>query len=316
MFGKQQDCLIDLIVATASVLLVVAIGAPWLAHMREASRSTTCEKNLAVIGKACLAFAEVHQDSLPSNGRQPHRGWNTLVLPFMDQAALYDRYQLSQEWWEAGNQEVGATHLPGLVCPSAPHGDRVVRLLDPDGNEFTAAATDYVASSGAYLLTNVQERLYRGAMASPGRYYGGSKVTAGHAIKLSDITDGRANSFLVVEMADKPNEWRSGKLHAHKTADNEHRPLVEGFSFGQWIAPNWNHLRSYDEEGGDQFGVCAVNCSNGGSIYGFHPQKAHALMADGSVARLRAGLEQEVMVALVSIADGELISIKDYQAHE
>lgn len=315
MFG-QQDRLLDWIVATSSLLLVVAIGAPCLVNAREESRATGCEKNLAIIGKACLAFADVHQDSLPSNGREPHRGWNTLILPFMEQVALYDQYELSLEWWEEGNQKVGATHLAGLVCPSAPHSDRGVRLLDPDGKEFTAAATDYVASSGAYLLTNVQERLYRGAMASPGRYYGGSKVTAGHAIKLSDITDGRANSFLVVEMADKPNEWRSGKLHAHKTDDKDHRPLVEGFSFGQWIAPNWNHLRSYDRDGGNQFGVCAVNCSNSGSIYGFHPKQAHALMADGSVTRLRAGLEQEVMVALVSIADGEFISAEDYQVSE
>ncbi|PQO33280.1 hypothetical protein C5Y96_10530 [Blastopirellula marina] len=316
MFRQQHDRLIDWIVATACLLLVVAIGAPCLVRATEQSRATVCQQHLGVIGKACLAFADAHQDSLPSNGREPHRGWNTLILPFMDQAALYDQYELSREWWDPENRPVAATQLPQLVCPSAPHGDRVVRLLDPDGKEFETAATDYVASSGAYLLTNVQERLYRGAMASPGRYYGGSKVTAGHSIKRSDITDGRANTFLVVEMADKPNEWRSGKLHAHKTDDKEHRPLVEGFSFGQWIAPNWNHLRSYDKDGRDQFGDCAVNCSNGGSIYGFHPQKANALMADGSVAALRAGLEQEVMVALVSIADGEFISAEDYQANE
>jgi len=316
MFRPHQNQLLDLIVATASLLLVVAIGAPWLAAAREASRAATCQKRLGTIGKACLAFADAHQDSLPSNGRQPHRGWNTLILPYMDQAALYDQYELSGEWWDAENQKVGAEQLSELNCPSAPHGDRVVRLLDPDGKEFSAAATDYVASSGAYLLTNVQERLYRGAMASPGRYYGGSKVTADHAVKLNEITDGRSNSFMVVEMADKPNEWRVGKLHAHKTADEEHRPLVEGFSFGQWIAPNWNHLRSYDNDGRNQFGDCSVNCSNGGSLYGFHPQKAHALMADGSVTPLRAGLEQEVMVALVSIADGELISAEDYLVAE
>ncbi len=316
MFRQRQDRLPDLIMATASLLLVVAVGMPWVVNAREESRATTCRKHLAQIGQACLSFAEVHQNSLPSNGRQPHRGWNTLILPFMDQAELYDEYELSGEWWDTANRQVGTTHLSGLVCPSAPHGERVVRLLDPDGEEFTAVATDYVASSGAYLLTNVQERLYRGAMASPGRYYGGSQVTAGHAIKLSEITDGRANSFLVVEMADKPNEWRNGKLHAHKTNEKQHRPLVEGFSFGQWIAPNWNHLRSYDKDGGDQFGRCAVNCSNGGSIYGFHPQKAHAVMADGSVVALKAGLEQEVMVALVSIADGEFVSTDDFLAQE
>ena len=36
-------------------------------------------------------------------------------------------------------------------------------------------------------------------------------------------------------------------------------------------------------------------------------------MADGSVQRLRAGLEEEVMVALVSIADAEVITSEDYR---
>jgi len=315
MSRESSVGLIDWIVVIVCLVATIGIGSPWLGQMREAARDSDCREHLKTIGEACLSFAEVHQGSLPSNGRQPHRGWNTLILPYMDQAELYEQYELSREWWELPNHQVGNSSLPTLVCPSGPHSDRCIRLLDPNGQKFTSAATDYVASSGAYLHTNQPERLYRGAMASPGRHYGGPKVTTGHAIKLSDITDGHANSFLVVEMADKPNQWRRGKLLAHKTDDPTHRPLVEGFGFGQWIAPNWNHLRSYDQEGQNQFGPCAVNCSNGGSIYAFHPQKAHAVMADGSVVGLRSGMEQEVMVALVSIADGEIVSAADFKAN-
>ena len=308
--------LFDGIVTGVCLLLMGAFATPWLSNVRDESRGRSCENHLKLIAKACLSFADAQQQSLPSNRRHPHAGWNTLILPYMEQEELYEKYDLSRDWWEEENRQVGLNSLPTLMCPSAPHSDRVIRLLDPNGKEFVAAATDYVASSGAYLHTNQPERLYRGAMASPGRHYGGSNVTTGHAIRLSDIADGRANSFLVVEMADKPNEWRRGKLHAHATAEKSHKPLVEGFSFGQWIAPNWNHLRSYDLEGKYQFGHCAVNCSNGGSIYSFHPGKSYAGMADGSVVRLRAGLEQEVMVALVSIADGELIAISDYSVRD
>ncbi|MEW4453731.1 DUF1559 domain-containing protein [Bremerella sp. JC817] len=304
----------DLLVIATALLLLAAIAAPWVAMARDEARAKGCQDHMRTIAKACRGFAEVHQDSLPSNRRQPHTGWNTLVLPFMDQAKLYDKYDLSLEWYEGGNRDVGMNALSTLVCPAAPHADRVIRLLDPDGKEFSAKATDYVASSGAYLHTNQPERLYRGAMASPGRHYGASNVTAGHAVRLNEITDGLANTFLVVEMADKPNGWRAGKLHDDKTADQTHRPLVDGFSFGQWIAPNWNHLRSYDQQGQNQFGDCAVNCSNEGSIYSFHPGKAYAAMADGSAMPIRAGLEQEVLIALVSIADGELIATEDFQA--
>lgn len=316
MRHEHPFSLFDGIFASAFLLLLGAIAAPWLVCMQEESRANACEDHLKLVAKACLSYADAHQQTLPSNRRQPHAGWNTLILPYMEHSELYEKYDLSREWWEEGNQQVGVNSLPALLCPSAPHADRTIRLLDPDGKEFVAAATDYVASSGAYLHTNQPERLYRGSMASPGRHYGGSNVTTGHAIRLSDITDGRANSFLVIEMADKPNEWRRDKLHAHTTAENTHKPLVDGFSFGQWVAPNWNHLRSYDQEGRNQFGECAVNCSNGGSIYSFHPGKAHAAMADGSVVGLRSGLEQEIMVALVSIADGELIATGDYSVRD
>jgi len=151
-------------------------------------------------------------------------------------------------------------------------------------------------------------------MASPGRFYGGSKVTAGHAVRLAEVTDGTSNTMLVVEMADKPNRWRAGSLHDDRTSDTTARPIVEGFSFGQWIAPNWNHLRAYTPDGKESFGNCAVNCSNAGSIYSFHPGYANVLMVDGSVRRVRAGLDEVLLVALVSIADGEFLSEADYLA--
>lgn len=297
-----------------ALLLILAIGAPLLLHAQEEARETSCRDRMAKLAKACLGYADANRDSLPSNRRQPHTSWNTLVLPYFEQQALYAQYDLSKDWWKEANQKVGATQVSGLVCPSAPHPQRKISLLDPDGNAFQAAATDYVASAGAYLHINEPAYLYRGAMASPGRHYGGSNVTTGHAVRLADITDGTAHTMVFVEMADKPNQWRAGKLHDQQYGeDDSAKPIVDGYSFGQWVCPNWNHLRSYDEAGEKQFGPCGVNCSNSGSIYGFHPGWANVAMADGSVQRLRAGLEEEVMVALVSIADAEVITSEDYQ---
>ncbi|UUO09034.1 DUF1559 domain-containing protein [Blastopirellula sp. J2-11] len=292
--------------AIASVLL------PLAATARENARATNCKQRLGKLAGACLSFADVHAKSLPSNRRQPHVSWNALILPHMERQDLYDQYDLSAEWWETKNRTVGATYVAELTCPAAPHPQRMIPLLDPEGKEFTAAATDYVASAGAYLHHNKQEKLYRGALASPGRFYGASNVTTGHAVKLAEITDGLSQTALIVEMADKPNTWRAGKMFGEENSQYAAKPLVEGYSFGQWVGPNWNHLRSYDKQGLNQFGDCAVNCSNSGSIYGFHPDFANVAMADGSVCSVRAGLSQEVMVALVSIADGELITAADF----
>lgn len=293
----------------AAVLLL-----PLGLQAREAARGASCEQRLATVARGVLSFANANNGALPSNRRQPFTSWNTLVLPYAERQAMFDRYDLAEDWWKPANQAVGAVHLPELVCPSAPHGKRRIRLLDPDGRPFDAAATDFVASAGAYRFRNKPEQLFRGALASPGRYYGASQVTAGRTVKLSEITDGRANSLLLVEMADKPNQWRAGKRLVSEDDEGTPRPLVEGFSFGQWVAPNWNHLRAYSADGSKPFGRCAVNCSNAGSIYSFHDGFANAAFADGSVRRLRAGLDEEVLVALVSIADGELLVRTDYEA--
>jgi prepilin-type processing-associated H-X9-DG protein len=150
-------------------------------------------------------------------------------------------------------------------------------------------------------------------MASAGRYYGASGVTAKAAVRLSEIKDGASHTMMIAEMADRPNSWRAGKLRTRKQRPDSPMSLLPGISFGQWAGPNWNHFRSYDQDGRNQFGPCAVNCSNGASIYGFHPGGANVLFVDGSVKFLQAGLAEEIMVALVSIAEGEIVGPADYQ---
>ena len=65
-------------------------------------------------------------------------------------------------------------------------------------------------------------------------------------------------------------------------------------------------------DGKTPFGPCAVNCSNSASIYGFHPGGANVLFVDGSVRFLKAGMSQELLVALVSYAGGEVLSPDDF----
>ena len=126
-------------------------------------------------------------------------------------------------------------------------------------------------------------------------------------LRTADIQDGTGYTLLVVEMADKPNHWRTGKLDEDRSAKAQSTALN-----GQWAAPNWNHLRSYSADGKTVFGPCAVNCSNSASIYGFHDGGANCLFVDGSVKFLKAGMSQEMLIALVSIAGGEVLSADDF----
>jgi prepilin-type processing-associated H-X9-DG protein len=294
----------------AAFLISAACG------LTEAARRTTCADHLRQLGRSCRAYAESRGAFLPNNQQSPFASWNTQLLPFLGEQALHARYHPECDWWddeESSNRLVGATRLEVFLCPTAPHGHRTVAYQDSEGHAFRMAPTDFVGSAGAYLHGNAVENLFRGALAYPGRYYGGSDVTARRAVKLGEVVDGASRTLLIVEMADKPNVWRRGKLAVDNSNPTTPELFNPGIGAGNWSAPNWNHLRSYDVRGEEPFGPCGVNCSNSASIYGFHPGGANVAFVDGSVAFLRDGLPEEILVALVSISGSEILAAADFE---
>jgi prepilin-type processing-associated H-X9-DG protein len=224
----------------------------------------------------------------------------------MEQRNVCKLFDLRYDWFDAANstnQQASSTPIPLFLCPSAPKANRMVLTKDASNNQCAAGATDYCGVPAAYLYNNQATSLFAGAM----NYRYGSYIT-----RISDVRDGTSNTLIVVEMADKPSVWRAGRL----VTDNSgtvYNAAGNSIGSGQWAAPNWNHLRSYSFDGATQFGPCAVNCSNGASIYAFHPGGANVLFVDGSVHFLsQARTSQELMVALVTANGGEVLSSDDF----
>ncbi|MDY3563342.1 DUF1559 domain-containing protein [Gemmata sp. JC673] len=296
--------LIDLLAAVALGTAAAGLLLPAVQKVRAADARAQCADHLRLIGTGAAGYAAAHDGNLPRDRIEVPRGsWNSEILAHIGEEKLAKAYAPGQDWFTpgpGGNRDAAATRVPAFLCPAAPHPDRWVLTQDPDdaARSFKAAPTDYVGSAGAYYQNNDQNNLHPGAMHH-------RKIT--RRIHVSDVQDGAANTLLVVEMADKPNGWRAGKL----AEDRSGKPQMPALN-GQWAAPNWNHLRSYTADGKEQFGPCAVNCANGASIYGFHPGGANALFVDGSARFLKAGLSQELLVALVSIAGGEVLGPNDF----
>ena len=119
---------------------------------------------------------------------------------------------------------------------------------------------------------------------------------------FATVTDGLSNTVCIVEIADKPNQWRRRILFKNNAQTSY---TCAACVQGQWASPNWNDLRGYSFDGVTSFGPCAVNCSNGASVYAFHPGGANVLFLDGSIHHLRAGLPREVMIALASVNEAD-----------
>jgi prepilin-type processing-associated H-X9-DG protein len=296
--------LADLVATLLIAALVAGCSLPAVLGAHATDERVRCADNLRLIGTGAHGFAAANDQMLPYNQlASPQGSWNTQVLRFIGQEPLAQAYNPGHDWWaeaSSPNRTVAATRVAAFECPASPRPGRRVLTMDPEseGKSFSAAPTDYVGSVAAYYGDTQPGSLHPGAM---------HHRTLVKRLRTSDILDGASQTLLVVEMADKPNSWQAGKL----AVDHSDEPQSPAMS-GQWAAPNWNHLRSYSTDGNTQFGPCAVNCSNGASIYGFHTGGANVLCVDGSVRFLKAGMSQEMLVALVTYAGGEVLSPDDY----
>ncbi len=284
--------------------MAAGVGLPAVLGAHGTDARIRCADNLRLIGVGAQGFATANDQMLVYNQlASPQGSWNTQVLRFLGQEELAREYNPGHDWWAGAsspNRGVAGTRVATFECPASPRPGRQVLTIDPEAERksFAAAPTDYVGSAGAYYGDNQQNHLHPGAM---------HHRTLDKRLRTTDVLDGGSQTLLVVEMADKPNSWQAGQL-ANDRSDEPQSPALSG----QWAAPNWNHLRSHSTDGKTQFGPCAVNCSNGASIYSFHPGGANVLLVDGSVRFLKAGMSQEMLVALVTYAGGEVLSPDDY----
>lgn len=105
-----------------AVVLAVAMLGPAVNQAREAARRSSCNCNLKAIGLALQNYADVYKCFPPAyvsdaRGNRMH-SWRVLILPFMEQKPLYDRYDFSEPWNGPHNRKLAAFIPPVYCCPS------------------------------------------------------------------------------------------------------------------------------------------------------------------------------------------------------
>jgi type II secretory pathway pseudopilin PulG len=158
--------LIELAVAFVIVAVLIALFLPATRTPREASRRTQCKNNLKQIGLALHNYHDTWGAFPPAytvdSGGRPLHSWRTLILPYLDQATLFNRIDLSKPWDDRVNAEAFQTKISTYACPSSPTlGDKSVYL---------AVVTDR-------------------SCLGPGR-----------SRQVNEITDGTSNTIIVIEV--------------------------------------------------------------------------------------------------------------------
>ncbi|MBX3452091.1 MAG: DUF1559 domain-containing protein [Planctomycetaceae bacterium] len=321
--------LIELLVVIAIIAILISLLLPAVQQAREAARRTQCFNNLKQIGLALHNYESTYK-ILPPGGlgalsvaapnNMPHItvpalldggedddgfGWMVFILPFIDQAPLYQKINpqghpgiistagVKQLYYGAGATIVpgGDTILSGYLCPSSAlpqivpstftiPGDTIARTLQAATQQAGYATTSYKACAGS-----VQGDF--GVM---------HVVKEGGGVRFRDITDGMSNTLLVGESA-----------YVTDTGST---------SFRDW--PTWIGMPG---DGGDETiringrAESPINCGtnynkminaiNDDCAFSYHAGGASFLMCDGSVRFITENISMVIYDYLHDRRDGQ-----------
>lgn len=165
----------------------------------EPSRRSQCSNNLKQIGLALHNYHDAYGSFPPAyiaddEGRPIH-SWRVLLLPYLEDEALYEQYRFDEPWNGPNNIKLVKKMPTIFQCPS-------------NRSEEKTYTTNYVVVVGPHT-------------AWPGE----------DTVRFADITDGTSNTWLVVEVADSGITWSEPRdLHVLQMAREINPPAGQGIS--------------------------------------------------------------------------------------
>ncbi|HMO87102.1 MAG TPA: DUF1559 domain-containing protein, partial [Lacipirellulaceae bacterium] len=286
--------LVELLVVIAIIAVLIGLLLPAVQAARAAARRTQCSNNLKQLGLALQGYHGQHQ-TLPPGARlhrlesKPGVSWRVLVLPQIEQAALYGEIQPLPDG--GANSWAAASHpVPAFFCPE-------VGLPAATGQVMLASTYDGVAGAGRNGERIDLEDAMCGDIDADGLLYPNSRVRFGM------IGDGTSNTLAVGERTYLFSDWMTGATYlddpptriANGGSKNIRYPInadaaTFGYYVGDFAAPA---------------GAPRTSLLNDLWFGSQHAGGAYFAMADGSVQFLRSEIDFTIYQDLATRNGGE-----------
>jgi len=267
--------LVELLVVIAVTGTLVAMLLPAVQAAREAARRGQCASHLRQIGLGILNYESVHRLFPPTFTRTPNHHVFTFLLPYVEQQAVYAVYTFARNWSAAENRPARDTEIALYRCPSALGGRKFV--------------SDYAA--GTLIDSGLWKPLVSAGVLSNRSDW--SNLFPPHSWQcrsIAAVSDGLSNSFMLFEVAGRPDSYRGGQIEPGRT--------ISGSRWADDESPFWVHNVCN--------GLQLINCSNNNEIYSFHPTGANFLYGDGSVRFHSETIDPDAFVTLFTRAAGDV----------
>ncbi len=316
---KRGFTLIELLVVIAIIAILIALLLPAVQQAREAARRSTCKNNLKQVGLALHNYHDTHR-VFPYATANPgtcttaggatitnHTGW-LYLLPFMDQANLYNQYNFSAATGSrndvsgtlagggaiaSGNAVLGTNVIPILICPS-----------DDGGAQYAPASTAYgtgVANSArtsyGFSVTNAHDTGACNLWTLEGKTTRAMFGISSNC-QVRDVKDGTSNTVAVVETTldvddGECQSWAAASHVGLGTNFKSSRGINE-FRCCTWRTPPMQQFQP-------------GRLGEWGDPGSTHVGGLHVLMGDGAVRFVSENIDTTTRNNLANISDGNVL---------
>jgi prepilin-type processing-associated H-X9-DG protein len=297
----------------AIIGILVSLLLPAVQAAREAARRSQCINNEKQIGLALLNFESTYKifpapvsttaratnpmkQKFSNIGDTTDHGWQTFILPFMEQQPLYDRYDWTVRWRDTPNRAVVGTRIPAFECPSTPDSGALVR--GTGALAFDMGPCDYGVNNAIGSGTGATNTLFvLGVIDQNTANSPTSMMRVNEVAGIAQMLDGTSNTSFIHEDAGRPQQWLTGRRKGTSTnvsgmgwANRDNEYITHGFATTGLTNP----------------GPCPINCTNSNETYGFHPGGVVNLFADGSVRFIAQTINMRVWGRLLTRGAGDI----------